>query len=177
MAIDLERVFSDPALFDPWYRDAVVRVYRYLHGRCAGDPTLAEELTQETFLQAIRHRGTFQGRAQVVTWLISIARNKLTDHYRALEREERRRLRLVVREVAIPSTDETWARHEHREELLAAMRSLPAAQRAAVVLHYVDGLSVRDVAARLGRSEKAIESLLTRGREGLRRQLEVHDDA
>ena len=57
---------------------------------------------------------------------------------------------------------------EDRETVFAALRSLPAVQQAALVLHYVDGLSVREVAAELGRSEGAAKSLLVRARERFR---------
>jgi RNA polymerase sigma factor (sigma-70 family) len=164
-AVDLDRIFGDPAEFRRWYDAAVPRVYRYLQGRCGGDASLAEELTQQTFLEAVRHRSTFDGRSDPVTWLVAIARNKLTDHFRQLEREERRHLRLVVREIATDGGGASWERREARDEVLTALRGLPAAQRAALVLHYLDGLSVREVSVALGRSESATESLLSRGRE------------
>ena len=53
--------------------------------------------------------------------------------------------------------------------MLSALRSLPTLQRAAIVLRYLDGLSVREVAAAIGKSESATESLLSRGREQFRR--------
>jgi RNA polymerase sigma factor (sigma-70 family) len=60
---------------------------------------------------------------------------------------------------------------EDREEIIAALGALPALQRAAVVLCYVDGLSVREAAAVLQRSESATGSLLSRARERLRQVL------
>lgn len=174
---DLDRVFRDPIEFQHWYEAAVVRVYRYLQGRCGGDAALAEELTQQTFVEAIRHRSTFDGRSDSSTWLIAIARNKLTDHFRQLEREERRRLRMVVREIAIDGGHDAWTKGEDRDEILNALRGLPAAQRAALVLHYLDGLSVREVSSAVGRSESATESLLTRGRENFKARFQEQSDA
>lgn len=169
-ARELVGIFSDPAAFRRWYEAAVVRVYGYLCGRCGGDENLAEELTQQTFIQAIERRDTYEGRSSDMTWLLAIARNKLTDHWRRLDREERRHLRLVVREIAI--TDDTArTSFEDREAVLAALRNLPALQRAAVVLCYVDGLSVREAAGVLRRSESATESLLSRARQRLRSTL------
>ena len=151
---ELANVFADPAAFRRWYDVAVVRVYGYLYGRCAGDMDLAEELTQQTFLQAVRHWQSYDGRADVVTWLCSIARNKLTDHYRDLDRQHRRQLRLMVREIEM--TDIAMDRAVvDREVVLEALRGLPPLQRAALILRYVDGLSVREVAAALDRSEDA----------------------
>jgi RNA polymerase sigma factor (sigma-70 family) len=169
-AADLAAIFADRAAFRAWYEDAVVRVYRYLYPRCGGDTGLAEEITQQTFISALEHRSSYEGRSSPVTWLCTIARNKLADHYRAIDRAERRHLRLLVRE--IPMTErETYSSIEDRQVLIDALRSLPALQRAAAVLCYVDGLSVREAAAILQRSESATESLLSRARQGLREVL------
>ncbi len=165
---ELSEIWSDPAAFRAWYEVAVVKVYGYLFGRTGGDAALTEELTQLTFLQAVRRRETFDGRADAVTWLCSIARHKLTDHFRRLEREERRHLRLVVREIATTGVMSSPARVEDREAVLAALRRLPAMHRSVLVLHYVDGLTVREIGAEIGRSEGATESLLVRARERFR---------
>jgi RNA polymerase sigma-70 factor (ECF subfamily) len=165
---DLTAIFADEAAFRSWYERQAPGVYAYLHGRCGGDTALAEELTQQVFLQAIRGHRTFDGRSDHATWLIAIARNRLVDHFRRLERDERRHLRLVVREIQVGGPEAEWATHDVRTEVAAALRQLPAAQRAALILHHVDGLPVRDVAKALGRSATAIESLLARGRERFR---------
>lgn len=169
----LAEAFASPDAFRRWYEHAVVRVFGYLYGRCGGDEALAEDLTQQTFIQAVERRGTFEGRSTDVTWLCSIARNKLTDHYRRIDREERRHLRLVVRE-ARPHDDWATPDIDDRADVLAALRSLPALQRAVVVLCYVDGLSVREAGRILKRSESATKSLLARARERLRGELEVN---
>lgn len=160
----LATVFSDPPAFREWYDTAVVRVYGYLHGRCGGDDALAEDLTQQTFIQAIKHWQSYDGRADPITWLCSIARNKLTDHYRVLDRQERRHLRLVVREISVAEAAPVDAIAD-RDAVLMALRNMPALHRAALVLRYVDGLSVRDVARELGRSESATDSLIRRAKE------------
>lgn len=164
---ELAVVFSDPAAFRRWYDDAVVRVYGYLFGRCGGDAELAEELTQQTFIQAVRHWQSFDGRSDSVTWLCSIARNKLVDHHRQLDRQQRRHLRLVVRAIETPGMG-AGPSVDDREVVLAALRDLPPLQRAALVLRYVDDLSVREVAKALGRSEDATESLIRRAKDRFR---------
>ena len=55
-----------------------------------------------------------------------------------------------------------------RDRVMTALDRLPATQRAALLLAYVDGLSVREIGKELGKSEKAIESILSRGRAGFR---------
>jgi RNA polymerase sigma-70 factor, ECF subfamily len=166
---EFHALFADERRFREWYDVAARRVYAYLFGRCGGEASLAEELTQLTFIDAIRHRETYDGRADSVTWLIAIGRNRLLDHLRRQEREERRRLRIVVREIAVDEGQEaTWNTLEDRDQIVRAMRLLPATQRAALILHHVDGLPVRDVAVAMGRSQTAVESLLSRGRERFR---------
>jgi RNA polymerase sigma-70 factor, ECF subfamily len=125
-ARELVRIFSDPIAFRRWYEGAVGTVYGYLYGRCGGDERLAEELTQQTFIQAIERRSTFEGRSSAITWLCTIARHKLADHYRRVDREERRHLRLVVREIPVASDGALARVVEDRELIMAALRGLPA---------------------------------------------------
>ena len=95
------QAFASEADFRAFYDQALPRIYGYLHDRCGGDPMVAEELTQQTFVAAVRERSRFDGRSEPMTWLTAIARHKLADHFRRLEREERRRVRLVAREIQV----------------------------------------------------------------------------
>src|SRR4029078_8898009 len=88
----LQLALASDAAFEAWYRRTLPRVYAYVLSRCGNDVSLAEELGQRTFAAAIHRRATFDGRSDVVTWLCGIARHKLADHFRAVERDERRRM-------------------------------------------------------------------------------------
>ena len=164
---ELADAFGDPVLFRAWYDDAVGRVYGYLFGRCGGDIEVAEEITQQTFVQAIRHWQAFDGRSDALTWLCSIARNKLADHYRAQDRQRRRHLRLVVRDIgsAAPAPDRAVG---ERDALVRALHQLPDIERTALVLRYLDDLSVREVAEMLGRSVDGTDALIRRAKERFR---------
>ena len=168
-------VFEDEGSFRAWYDTALPRVYRYLAARCAGDLALAEELTQQVFVEAIRHRDRFDGRAEVVTWLCAIGRHRLVDHFRRHGRDARRQEQLISGHLSSP--DAPWQAVETREAVEAAMARVPADQRLALLFRYLDGLSVREVARAIGRSEKATESLLARGRESFRRAFGGRTDA
>jgi RNA polymerase sigma-70 factor (ECF subfamily) len=159
----LEATFGDPAAFRAWYDDAVDRVYGYLYGRCGGNIELAEDITQQTFLQAIRHWRDFDGRSDPITWLCSIARNGLTDHYREQDRQRRRHLRLVVQEIELESPALDLAVGD-RDAVITALRQLPDIERTALVLRYVDDLSVREVAGLLGRTVDATDALIRRAK-------------
>jgi RNA polymerase sigma-70 factor, ECF subfamily len=172
---DLDALVRDEAAFRAWYDDAMPRVYRYLLSRCGGDHGLAEELTQQTFVEALRRRNRFSGRAEVVTWLIAIGRNKLVDHYRRGGRDARRHGQLT--DLHRASVDPEWDRHEERDAIERALALLPPEQRLALLFRYLDDLPVRDVAAAIGRSEKATESLLVRARTTFRRAYGGRTDA
>jgi RNA polymerase sigma-70 factor, ECF subfamily len=166
---------SEPA-FRSFYERALPRVFGYLYYRCHGDPALAEDLTQAAFIEAVRRHRSFEGRSDPVTWVIGIARHKLLDHLRTEMRDERRRMRLVVRELEMDRDAATWQAADDRGAVVSALATLPAPQRLVLILRYADGLAVRDVAREIGRSEAATESLLTRARAALRRALGEADD-
>jgi RNA polymerase sigma-70 factor (ECF subfamily) len=165
----LDAVFASEDAFRAFYEKSLPRIFGYLFHRCGGDRSVAEELTQQTFSDAVRHRAEFDGRSEPLTWLTAIARHKLADHYRRLASDERRRLRLVVKEIAAADEDRTWRQTDEREAIVRALGALPALHRAVLVLHYADRLSVREVGRQLGRSESSVESLLTRARDAFRR--------
>lgn len=172
---ELAAIVGDEARFRDWYDATLPRVYRYLAARCGGDLALAEELTQQTFVEAIRNRDRFDGRSDVVTWLCAIGRNRLVDHYRRHGRDARRQDRLVAQHRH--AADAPWRASETRDAVEAAIATLPAEQRLALLFRYLDGLTVREVAAAIGRSEKATESLLSRARDGFRRAYGGRTDA
>lgn len=158
-------MLRDEIAFNAWYAEALPRVYRYLYSRCGGDAALAEELTQEAFVEAVRHADRWDGRADLVTWVTAIGRNKLVDHFRRLERDVRRRRALRARACAA----NRWQDADIDADIQTALSKLPADQRVALVLRAADGFSVREVAAVIGRSEDATESLIRRARAFFRR--------
>ena len=158
-------------LFGPSFRS----VYRFLLRRC--DKPTAEDLTQEVFLDlARRFRRGDDIETLTTGWLITVARSRLIDHVRARDRQDRK-LRLAwsvsQREVnpdASPADDESPAELGRRTEL--ALRTLSESERCAVLLHHLDGLPITEVAASLGRTVRATESLLARGRRKFRAAFE-----
>jgi RNA polymerase sigma-70 factor (ECF subfamily) len=165
--MNLDAIVADRAAFRDWYDDALPRVYRYLLARCGHDVELAEELTQQTFVEALRRRSSFDGRSDAVTWLCAIGRHKLVDHYRRAGREHQRHLRLVGEWTE--GRPDFWSRHDLQSQVQAGLAGLPGEQRIVLVLRYLDRLSVREIATTIGRSEKATESLLSRAREAFRK--------
>lgn len=172
-----EQPLADPDVFAAFYDATLPRIYGFFVARCGGDRGVAEELTQETFLAAVR--GVRAGRQidAPLPWLFGIARHTLLDHYR---RETRAAAPLswdAWRETGGEGEAEDgsafgadpWAVDGWRERTLAALAALSPAQRQALTLRHLDELSVPAVAAALGRSVHATESLLARGRARFRR--------
>ena len=165
---EFRKVFETEAAFRAWYDRNLPRVYGFLASRCGGPGPLAEELTQQTFVDAVKHARSFDGRSEPTTWLLAIGRHKLADHFRALERDERRRLRVVVAEITPAVNSVDLGASDERDAIERAMRTLPAAQHAALLFRHLDGLSIAEIARLLGRSDSAVESLLARARQGFR---------
>lgn len=156
------------------YRSALPEVYGFVLSRC-GDQALAEDLTADTFMSAVS--AVRSGTVDTITtgWLVVVARRRLVDHWRRQEVEQRR-LQLLPgsgEELADPWTDEV-------DPGLArtVLADLRPQHRAVLTLKYLDGLSVAEVAALVGRSVHATEGLLQRARAALRRAYEeaVADD-
>jgi RNA polymerase sigma-70 factor (ECF subfamily) len=141
------------------YDDALPHVYGYLLARC-GDTGLAEDLTAESFLAAV-HAVRKPGAAEPsIPWLIGVARHKLADHWRRVEREQRG-LRLLDGEPE--RVDDPW------EAAVDRIRAREVLHRAALTLRYLDGLPVPEVARHLDRTLHATEALLVRARAAFRR--------
>jgi RNA polymerase sigma-70 factor (ECF subfamily) len=166
-AQDLARPpLNEAAAFRAFYDDALPRVYSYFFHRCGGVTAVAEELTQETFFAAVAEIRKGREIIDPLHWVLGIARHKLVDHHRRLERHERA---VEVSREAVDPESSAWDAVERRELTLRALAAMPVMQRAALVLRYLDDLPVAQVARALGRSVHATESLLTRGRESFRR--------
>lgn len=152
------------------YDEALPQVHGYLLRRCRGR-LLAEDLTAEVFLAAVRSIRDQKVDRVTVPWLIGIARHKLVDHWRSQEREQRR-LNAVAGELAdAPDGWEAVIDRHLADEILA---SLAPQHRAALTLRYLDALPVAQVAGHLDRTVGATEALLTRSKAAFRRAYEQH---
>ncbi len=166
---------GDAEAFGELYDRYATVVHRYLSYR-VGSPQLAEDLTSETFLRALRRIGSFtwQGK-DVGAWLVTIARNLVADHYKS----GRYRLELTVGDVSevggpAPTTDgpedEVLAGLTNAV-LLAAVTRLAAEQQECIVLRFLQGMSVSETALIMGKSDGAIKALQYRAVRSLGRLL------
>jgi RNA polymerase sigma-70 factor (ECF subfamily) len=165
VAKDDDRLGLGAASFRSFYDEALPRIYGYFLRRTGGSQSLAEDLTQDAFMAAVRELKAGRRPANASAWIHGIARHKLIDHYRRCGRSER------VQAAAEAVDRRQAARYDDdcTERVADALDRVPSAQRAALVLCHLEGFTVAEAATALGRSEKALESLLGRGRESLRR--------
>ncbi len=150
---------------------ALGEVYPYLLRRCGGDLATAEDLTQDTFVSAVRTLRDGRIDRLTVGWLITCAQSRFIDHCRSEDRRLRH-LSLVTASESDPIDDGVLAEMLLDEHLGV----LPPSQRLVVVLHHLDGLSVPDVAKRTDRSVRAVESLLARARRTMRQRTQEDPD-
>lgn len=159
------------------YRDALGRIAArlrgYLRRRMQRLPDDVEDLVQETLLALHLQRGSYDPAVPVSAWVLAIARHKLVDLWRRRGRREALHEPLdELDEADLPSVAAEGSAGRDLERLLDA---LPAAQRLAILLTKIEGLSVAEAACRAGASESAIKVQVHRG---LRRLAAlVRDDA
>jgi RNA polymerase sigma-70 factor, ECF subfamily len=148
------------AQFLAFYDAAVDPLFGYLYRATGGQRELAEDVCQDVFATVLSRVRDGDLSVLRVQWVMAVARNRLIDLWRRSERQERR--------LTLLSTTQPAASASVDDDLLAWIAHLPANQRAAVMLHYLDDLPVNEVAIRLGKTYKSTESLLSRARQSLR---------
>jgi RNA polymerase sigma-70 factor (ECF subfamily) len=124
-------------------------VYRFLV-HLTRDAHQAEDLTQETFAAAWEKIAAFQGRSTLATWLHRIAYTKFIDARRARRRAEGVRERLANSPAAPADPLETVMADDEARRLYRALYGLAPPERTVLVLHYLQGLSYREMASVLG---------------------------
>lgn len=149
--------------------DAGPVLYGFVFARVGGDEAAAEDIVQETLLEAVKGASSFRGDAALTTWLCAIARRRMARHYERERREDVARTGLtVVADLGAQEVEDV----AERDEMIRALGRLSATHRQVLVLKYLDDRSVSEIATEIGRSSVQVQSLLQRAREGLRRQLE-----
>lgn len=157
---------GDPTAFRAFYEENLPKIYGYFLNRCGGDSSVAEDLTQEAFLAAVREIRKGARIAHPPAWITGIARHKLMDF---LRRKSRDRMQLVGFDPDEAEPTVPWDPGAGHGRAVSALGAVHESQRAALVLRYLDGMSVPEVASVLGRSVGATESLLSRAKESFRR--------
>jgi RNA polymerase sigma-70 factor (ECF subfamily) len=165
---------GDAEAFGELYDRYVDLVYRYIYYR-VGTSQLAEDLTSETFLRALRRISSFtwQGR-DVGAWFVTIARNLIADHYKS----GRYRLEMTTDDIVETGSKMVSDGPENavleamqNKVLLEAVKQLNAEQQECIVLRFLQGLSVAETAQAMGKNDGAIKALQYRAIRSLGRLL------
>lgn len=151
---------------DRLYAELATPLYNYVL-RLAGDPELADDALQTTFLNAWHGRASFRGRG-ARPWLFVIARNVVFRHCRG---------EAMLEPVGVVASAASPAEEHQAEELAdrldAALAKLPDNTREAIVLSRLSGLSLAEIAELLGMSNGALRARLSRGLKQLKEELEI----
>jgi RNA polymerase sigma-70 factor (ECF subfamily) len=161
----IEAAQADPARFVDLYERHFHRVYGYVIRR-TGSRAEAEDVTSEVFERALSNLSRFEWRgAPFAAWLYRIAANSLAD-----------RRRQTARDSAGPPPDVPDGREsdesERRAMLSQLVERLPDLQRQVIEMRFIDGKSIREIAAALERSDGAVKQLQLRALENLRKSME-----
>jgi RNA polymerase sigma-70 factor (ECF subfamily) len=145
-------------------------LHRYAASRLAGDQDLAEEIVVQTFVDAVRNIRRFNSRkGTLAAWLYGIARRQI-----ARERRKQRQPTSVpsAAQVSLHSmaevadvgdvADESAARLDAQRKIADLSQILSDDEMEMLMLHYAVGLSAKEIARTLGRSHRAVESMLHR---------------
>lgn len=143
----------------------------------------AEEATQDVFIKVNDKLAGFKGDAAVRTWVYRITINTCLDRIKAAKRKKRSFFGISLsseeRTVEVAVFDHPGVRleeHEAMERLFGHIDALPENQRTALLLKGTEGLSMEQIGEVMGLSTKAVESLLSRARAGLKGRMEKAKD-
>lgn len=169
---------GDLAAFDRLFEELFPVVYRFALCRLNCDPDAAEEITQATLCRVSAKLSSYRGEASLLTWTLTICRNLIADHYHGRAQRGRElafeelgsELAAVLDSLSVESAgpEEGVRLRELRERVRGALDRLHPRHRLVLERKYLEERSVRDIAAELRSSEKAVESLLTRSRSAFR---------
>jgi RNA polymerase sigma-70 factor, ECF subfamily len=184
-ALMLRYCAGDAMAFETLYRRHRGPVYRYLLRQC-GNAGSAEELFQDVWLRVVNARIGYEVKARFTTWLYRIAHNRLMDFFRAHARARLESYDLLADGFSDSVADEvpptefdsgaepaevTLDRKRTATRLVAAIDTLPAAQREAFLLREEGGLSLDEIAAATGVTAETAKSRLRYAMAKLRSQL------
>lgn len=154
------------------YLESFDSVYAFVVSRCAGDRRMAEEIVQDAFTAAWVSFDRFRGDSSFQTWVCSIARNKLNESYRKVIRREAFEFPAddALEQLAsdVPLETEVLV-HETQNDVQRALRSLRAPYRYVLILRYLDGYRIAEIARTMRRTPKAIDGLLQRAKAAFER--------
>jgi RNA polymerase sigma-70 factor (ECF subfamily) len=154
------------------YDDTIADLYGYASRRCGGQRELAEDVTQETWVRALRHWRQHGAPENPLGWLTAVARNLIVSHFR---RRESVSIDSVSPAEVLAAVDANTVSDSAEVASLVsqALTRIPQAEAQLLETFHYDRLKMSQLAEAYGISERAVEGRLRRARERLRHELEV----
>ncbi|MDB4878523.1 MAG: putative polymerase ECF-subfamily sigma factor [Gemmatimonadetes bacterium] len=154
------------------YDDTITELYGYASRRCGGRRELAEDVTQEVWMRALRHWRMHGAPDNPIGWLTTVARNLIVSHFRKregvpLDLMSAAEVLAAVDANAVSDSEEVASLVGH------ALARIPDAEARLLETFHYDRLKMSQLAEVYGISERAVEGRLRRARERLRRELEI----
>ncbi len=153
--------------FTELYNQNFDYVYAYIFTRTAGNGQLTEEIVQETFTAAWTYFERFHGQSSYSTWLCAIAKKKLYESYRRtiyrerLEIPDHESVSMYASNFNLENMVIDQETQNHVVKILAGMNPF---YRYVLIMKYIDGFSVKEIAKILGRTAKAVDGMLQRAK-------------
>lgn len=166
---------GDQPTFDRFFDENFARLYRFALTRLNGDEDAATELAQVTMTRALQRLSTYRAESQLFTWLCAICRNEISDWLRKQGRyrehivltEDYPEVRAAVDTFASAIEDSPEASYQRTEAgrlIQVALDRLPPKYGDVLEWKYVEGYSVKEIAARLDIGPEAAQSLIARAK-------------
>ncbi len=160
---------STPGAFSEMYENNRLSVFRYIYSLMGGPAEEAEDLTAETFIRAWKARYTFEGNLDsAIGWLIGIAKRLVIDNHRRKEVQKTTDLPYNIKSES--TTEEEILLIQQKQELLRLLQALPPDQREILLLRYMLGWKVNQIATHMNLSENHISVIIHRTLADLREQ-------
>jgi len=160
----------------------IVDLYQVkVRGICIGflkNSEEAEDVSQEVFIEIYRSLKNFKGECALSTWIFRIATSKSIDQIR--KKNRKKRFALFNRNIEPDETEYQNGteydaeRNERINALYKTMAMLPENQKIALTLSKIEGFSYKEISQIMKTTPKAVESLISRGKENMRKKLEYH---
>jgi RNA polymerase sigma-70 factor, ECF subfamily len=166
---------GESTAWDALFRRYQLPLYVYVR-ELVRDEQTSLDLVQETFVNATRHLRSLREDAKFGSWLFGIAHQKCVQHWRRRQVAER-----VFSDEPVPledfpeagdSPDEWLVRREQEEELMRLIEQLPAVQRSALLLHFLEEFPLEEIAQITGTQLGTVKSRLHYAKKALRKLLE-----